>query len=256
MDVLCTICMEGVVIPVELHCFPCSVVDRIHCNTFTRLCFGCAFHYLELYKSRFARDTVKKCLMCPGHADPTRLAWRDAMRVDFFMMRRDDGRHSCPFCGEFEDTQIHLYTHIATCPSFPVECGCGIVMKREELVFHYFLCARHVFCASCGSYVLKDTIDAHLRGVHAMVRCVLCGSVIPADQEEEHAEAWCPERLVACAVCFCLQRFHGYEQHLLEHKTHLLREISAQKDVMDALMEQYRTIERNILHLRRSLVQN
>ncbi|NDE13535.1 hypothetical protein EBZ80_01215 [bacterium] len=257
METPCTICMEAALIPVECQCFPCFVRDGVHCHTFTRLCLRCAFFFFQLHKNPGARDLEKKCLFCPVQINLSRLTLTLAVRPDFFLMGRDAVRHPCPFCGEHEDTQIRLYAHLLRdCPSFSVECACRLVMKREDMIYHYFLCSRHAYCGSCGSYVLRDDLDHHHRTRHGTTRCGGCDARIRVDQETEHAERWCPERLIPCAVCLCLLRSREYEGHLLEHRAHVHRSLTEQKNVLDALVEQHRLIENSLRQLQRPLPEN
>jgi len=103
----CIICREQVFLPVELTCFRCYKSGQISCSSFCRVCRSCAHEYLQLDKSTWSRDFLKRCLFCDARTQMMNLDAMNSYRKDYLLMAEDTyNQHLCPYCHEVRGTQI------------------------------------------------------------------------------------------------------------------------------------------------------
>jgi len=229
MGDICCICLEEVVIPVEPTCFRCVPENgQISCFSMKRICMNCLENYLELNKHRLERPIKKKCIFCPAVINLQQTPRNETFRVDYLMMDRDyNKRYSCiyPQCS-FEGSHIQLARHLfSDCPYFTVECVCGDVCHRNELLDHQGRCDKYEICNICESPVLKTDLPRHMYYSHDKTKCFTCHKYIGMDNLSEHIISDCPERLVACEMCNSFIRFKNFKPHLHNHLSEINKNI-------------------------------
>lgn len=215
---ICYICRENVVIPVELTCFECFQVNKLHCNSYVRICLDCAIQYLELHKSPLNRILYRKCLTCQQVCFPFQLNFNNSYMVDFLQMKNDTNVHTCSYCNEFSGKSIEILHHLNDCPDFFVNCKCNQVIVRKDFFEHCKNCPFHTVCEPCKKTFDNFEYIIHLQEVHGEMVCQQCNQIIKIDNLFQHLRHECKKRNMFCFACNEFVTFDNFEQHLLEHE--------------------------------------
>ena len=246
---ICYICRNEVLLPVETVCFPCFQMNQIHCNSFVRLCLFCAVHYFQLNMDYYERDLTRKCLTCHETVFSSQLKFSNTLKFDFQMMRHDERKFNCPFCEAHEGTMIELVHHLKTCDEFMHECKCKkLIPKRKLLRSHLFNCLHYRYCIDCNEFIEKEKYSNHKQSVHNYIECMFCKSFCTMQEIFEH-EFYCQERPVECFYCKKNVRNEEIHAHYQEHEKVLLDRIHDEKETLRKSVEELlllQNLRRNI----------
>lgn len=242
----CIICREQVFLPVELTCFRCYKSGQISCSSFCRVCRSCAHEYLQLDKSTWSRDFLKRCLFCDARTQMMNLDAMNSYRKDYLLMAEDTyNQHLCPYCHEVRGTQIEIDQHIdRTCPQFYQQCACGTSLRREDFIFHFSSCSQYDKCQVCNEYILQAEIHEHMIKKHDMIQCLLCDQYVPYRTLNVHVLHICPQRLVACDFCHQEIKISMLEIHFQEHDNALRTRVSVLSNQINTVLEEFRLLNR------------
>ena len=224
---ICKICMEDVLLPVEITCFDCYKDNSLGCSSFNRVCIKCAHTYLQLDKDITERDFTKRCFFCTENAPIRFINAQNAYRKDFLLMGKNNKKHTCPYCYEFNGYQINIDKHLETCPDFFDQCECGKVTKRSDMQIHQTNCIYYTRCKVCDLLVREYNILDHYMDEHDLVKCRDCKYLIKSESTMRHSLFHCPERLNECLLCsekFPVRTImRHYETHLIDIEANMLR---------------------------------
>ena len=249
---ICYICRNEVVLPVELICFPCFSVNEVHCNSYVRLCLFCAIEYLQLNKGYFEREFTRKCLTCHETVFLSLLHFNNALKFDFQIIKEDEKVIECPFCFEYQGNMMSVFHHLKQCPEYFCECACKkIIPFRKMLRSHHFNCSHHKHCLTCDTFVPVHDFAQHQRQIHNTIECVHCKEYLPLEELFEH-EYYCPERKVECFVCKEKFLNKDLKDHYADHELQLLAKIQDVKLTLSKLFDELVMIQnfrKNVLEV-------
>lgn len=234
---ICHICQEEVIIPVEIICLPCYAPHRIHCNSFVRLCFFCCIQYFQLDKPRRDRDVYCRCLFCSRTSLLYPLSLKKAFRIDMRMIQESTTVDPpCQFCSATFPNQISLLRHLETCPMLPQECPCGHVGVPNDFESHLPDCSLHQFCRPCQRYILKKEWRIHQTFDHESMECAACGRFFHWTKYSHHMQHDCPKRRIVCTLCnqgYChdaIQEHYKMHEQVIEKELSLIRRYLEKKE--------------------------
>lgn len=246
---VCCICLETILIPVEPVCFKCKDQDdgKISCFSMKRLCLTCLEGYLDLRKNRYDRCIKKKCLFCPKTTYPHEVPKHKLFRVDYLSVSKDMSLRTCPMPGcSFRDTHLQVVKHVfSDCLYYYVECECGIVCKRADVMDHCKACHKFMRCQLCAQYMLKSLLMQHMYYEHDMTKCFTCHNYVKMGDLSAHILSQCPDRLVPCDICQTFIRYQLLKNHLHRHVTDIKKKVQTlyQKICMEEVtLEQIKKI--------------
>jgi len=243
MCVNCIICLDPIFLPVEIICFSCYKNNEFNCSSLIRICLRCAISFLQLDKDIEARDFYKKCVYCPSLAYLHRLNFDNGFKKDFLIMSNDQNIYNCPYCFFFSGTQLDINNHLEKeCPKYYILCECKKVFIKENFYLHLFHCDKHLRCDLCKKFIIKKKIIDHMHYIHDHMFCNLCKTFVPKNLFEKHIESECPERLIICTFCLQLITFNKYIEHLFEHKTIVLEEMTELSQKYNVILDKYTKI--------------
>ena len=216
----CIICREEILIAVELTCFECYRKNSLSCSSFCRVCRKCAHDYLQLDRPVYRRELFKRCFYCRAHSTSFQLNPDSAYRKDYAMIRADlTNEHRCPYCHEFQGTQLSIDQHMdTTCPDMVVLCACEVAMPRKHQIDHFPHCSERHPCTECSTYLLKEQVEDHMTLVHQRMKCMLCDEFIVYHDMTAHLLNHCTHRMVRCDYCSSHVAYHRMASHMTEHE--------------------------------------
>lgn len=236
----CCICMEKVLIPVEITCFPCHQDTNINCFSFQRVCLVCAHEYLELDKHVQDREFYKKCIYCPSVCCLHRQSKKNSYRIDFVSLIQDPlSCYFCPYCKYFCGNQLEIFHHLESCSDYFIECPCKQTLMKKDFSFHLFHCNHHLQCSICNDFVLKSKMKTHLQDEHDLCLCNMCTHYIEKTKFDQHISSQCPDRLVICSYCIQFVKYKNYHSHLSDHFQELKNEMQTYHENYHHIMEKF-----------------
>lgn len=235
----CYICQCNVQIPVQITCFPCFKVNKIHCNTYIRCCYECVVRFLQLNSSVVERNENLKCLLCDCKVNLKYIDFTNAFQYDYLLQQQNQEKEKCPFCFSFFD---NIYQHIEQCESNYFQCSCGYVSIHQLKNYHYLHCSFFVECDYCNEYVDKNSFLDHLRVNHDKTMCLDCNKIISFSDENIHIQYLCQYRYIHCKFCKQSVQFCQLNDHLELHKEEIMKMIEYSKTIMNKLYKKYREI--------------
>lgn len=249
---ICYICRNDVVLPVEMICFPCFSVNQIHCNSFVRICLKCAIDYLQLNRGSFERDFTRKCLTCQETVYLSMLRFSNTIKFDFQMIRDATGEIYCPFCESFTGSGMDLFHHLKECPEYMHECECKkILPHRYMLRMHQFSCPNYKHCLICDEFVNIRDYSHHQLNQHNCIPCAHCKEYLPFEELFEH-EYYCLDRKVECFYCKTYVANRHLKTHFAQHELELVENIQCSKEKLSKLFDDLVAIQnfrKNILEI-------
>lgn len=238
----CYICQCNVSIPVIINCFPCFTKNKIHCNTYTRVCFECMIRFLQLNQSSYSRTNTLKCLTCDAVVNPRTLTFENSFDYDFFLQRvQMTGKEKCPYC--FLDFD-NIFSHLDECGSCYTQCVCGYVTIRDLFDYHIYSCSDHISCFVCSKFIKVEHYNVHLEECHSKKMCSKCREIVDESHYSLHENFLCKFRLVRCRFCGENFEFHSLNEHLEEHKEELKETIELLKKLLKKMYERHFEITR------------
>lgn len=248
---VCCICLETILIPVEPLCFQCRESDgEISCFSMKRICLVCAENFLDLNKDRKDRSIKKKCIFCPKTCHLYQIPKNKTFRVDYLMMDRVGAHHerSCPYdgCG-YHASHLKVARHVFTeCPYYHVECECGSVCPRNQLLEHRAHCDKYKCCVFCQTFILEIEMARHMYYHHDKTKCFTCHQFIDMSRLSDHIISDCPERLVTCEVCSSFIRYKSFKNHLRRHIVEVSKNVTLIRNKLREEEATYQNIQRLI----------
>lgn len=240
---ICYICRENVIIPVELIAFNCYKHNEIHCNSFNRICLYCAVNFLQLNRYNYDRDLIKKCLTCSEICNLFTLNIENSFKIDFLQIKMDENEYNCHFCNNCSTTSIKLLQHLKTeCSEFIYQCSCGtLVPKKSQIRNHLVSCDDFKYCSLCFEFIEKLKYEEHQNSKHSQFKCFFCFNFFPNILEHS---TQCPLKNVICFYCNESIKQCELESHYINHENSLQQQIEEIKEKIKNIYIQYYTIQR------------
>jgi hypothetical protein len=235
----CLLCLDTIRIPVELICFPCSLVKtQLHCHSVNRICLHCARVYLQLNEVIHKRKKIVKCLFCDVITNPQTLNADNSYKKDYRMMV-SDGKTDykcihedlCSFTGSQMELECHVRSKCQYRMCFCVDCH---VRYRAD-TNHSNFCKARLTCFSCGEHVLKTKLSQHLEEKHNRKKCLYCKKVYQKHMLPDHTDH-CQYKPIECSICYKYVKKGLLYGHLKKHKNYFQSQITLiQKQVQDII---------------------
>lgn len=235
MVLQCPICLENVLIPVEITIFPCTKNQGMHCFSMNRICEACAILYCEQDKPRSERSESKKCIFCDCFVN-LQLVISIPYKKDYLSMSQDLRPDiSCPCC-EFKGTHIELDRHMnQDCPLRIETCMCGKKDARKIICGsdHQQHCSFFQQCTHCQEYISIHNYQKHLSNDHCLNYCKLCNEAFPSHLLN-HLEKECKMRIIPCTHCSREIIAFNYFDHLIMHTNEAKRRIELLQEMKES----------------------
>lgn len=245
----CNICLEDVVIPVEITVFRCGQSHERNCYSFHRQCEKCVISYLELDKKPQFRSSLKKCLFCDETINPREIM-EDAYKKDFLFMSIDSRMISCSLC-EFEGSHLDLEKHATKeCKNQMKECPCGLRDKRSIVLSedHKKDCCFFKECLVCHCFIYIADMEKHYALLHRMEVCNICSKPTSLSLLE-HKNQECPMRNLQCRHCHSKMMAHQYIDHVMDHASESKNRLTLLTDVLQKENKLYQRYTQEIRDL-------
>jgi hypothetical protein len=227
----CQICLDDVIIPVEITVFPCYLKKGINCFSIKRICEQCAILYLELNKTTFQKSNTKKCIFCSATI-PLKHINEPPYKKDFLLMSMDPRKNlKCPYC-DVTASHLELERHVSReCKNINETCLCGKVDRREIIQGEHKLeCCFFKQCCVCKSFINKSDYQMHLLTHHNLNYCQLCDHAI-VSSIQEHLRDECIMRIIKCTHCNTSLVSYNYLDHLIHHASESKKRIKLLNEI-------------------------
>lgn len=242
----CNICLDNVIIPVELTAFSCSKKNEINCYSFKRICEKCAINFFELNKPNNSRKNIKKCLFCDATINPQEI-FDKPYKKDFLLMSFDENKHNCLYC-DFSGNHLDLNNHLENnCPNIIISCLCGTNNKRNIIKSdeHKMACCFFKKCLVCSLFIYSIDYESHLLQNHSMNQCNICQKPTLLTISN-HLLNECSFRIIKCKHCSKNIVANSYLDHIIEHTKDSQTRINLLKDILDKEYKIYQRYKKEI----------
>lgn len=245
----CSICLDDVIIPVEITIFPCCNNHERNCYSFKRLCESCVLRYLELELKVKDRSFYKKCLFCDSYINPQEIVGK-SYKKDYMFMSMDTRILQCKNC-DFKGSHLDLEKHVEKdCSKKLTECFCNVIDTREilESPEHRKTCCFFKQCLICNEFVYCNDLEKHLGILHNMINCGLCQKPTTLSINL-HLKNECPMRLIKCKHCSETLIANLYLDHLIEHTNDCKKRLSLLQDLKIKEMDLFSILSKDIQNI-------
>jgi len=158
------LCLQNGIIPVKITNFKCHDRNKIHCNSFERICLSCVL-----------QSDIEKCFYCHQPLKGNEVEFE----IDYEYISNDTfSIYTCPYCHKKKGSHLEITKHVLE--NHLYHCECSKIMLEKNVQKHLRFCSQCEYCVQCKKNV------KFCRHQKLKIKCHKCHSEVPRGDVMQH----------------------------------------------------------------------